>query len=322
MKKLLLIISIILLLAGLGFAVAHADSISSTIQQVGEKSTLPSFDAGHEDQAYQAGASNITSAIYFTVDFLKYILGAIATIVIIVSGIQLVVASQNNVDETLKKAKKTLSYAVIGLFLIIIADQVVKGVFFGEEGEIYRSGQDLQAAAEEGSSILMGIIGIMRVIIPSVAVLFIVITGFRLVTSMGDAEAGNKAKKQLTWAIVGLIIAGLAELIVFRIVFPDQGTRLSDPYEFNRLVITMTNFISGFIATLAVSFLIYAGYLYVIAGVDENLNQKAKKVALGAVIGLLVTMAAFALVNTFVKVEPLQDTEIVSEDTINLNTGP
>jgi hypothetical protein len=58
--------------------------------------------------------------------------------------------------------------------------------------------------------------------------------------------------------------------------------------------------------------LIYAGYLYTISLGKDGLD-KAKTIVKGAIIGLLVAMAAFGLVNTFVKVEPLTGPATTSE---------
>jgi hypothetical protein len=284
---------------------APTGSIGSVIRQVGGQTQLPSYDAGHGSQSYQSGASQLTSTIYFILDFFKYILGGIAVIMIVISGLKLILAGRQ-VGDAMSREKETLRLAFSGLIIIILADQIVR-IFFGTEGEIYRTGTDMQLAAEAGTNVVQGITGLLRIFIPSVAVLFMVVAGFRLLTSRGDADKLNKAKKQITWAIFGLILAGLAEIIIFQVVFPDRGARIPDTIEFAKLVITMTNFITGFISTIAVIMIIYAGYLYVIS-VGGNGLDKAKTILKGAIIGLLIAMSAFALVNTFVKVEPLQST--------------
>jgi hypothetical protein len=287
------------------------ESIGSVVREVGGQTTLPSYDAGHAQQSYQAGASQLTSTIFFVLDFFKFILGGIATVMIIISGTKLILSARQ-VDDAMSKEKETLRFAIVGLIIILVADQAVRLVFYGEEGEVYRTGSDLQAAAERGSALTAGFTNILRVIIPVSAVLYMVIAGFRMVISRGDDEQYGKAKTQITWAVLGLILAGLVEVVVFRIVFPNQGSQLSDPNEFNRLVVTMTNFAAGFISTISVLMIIYAGYLYVMSGVSEQ-NDKAKKVLFGAIIGLLIAMGAFGLVNTFIKVEPLTNTPSTQE---------
>lgn len=276
--------------------------IGNVIRQVGEPTNLPNFDAGHSKQSYQAGASQITSTIYFILDFFKYILGGIATLMIIISGTKLILSARQ-VEDVMSREKETLRFAFSGLIIIILADQVVR-LFFGAEGEVYRTGTDMQLAAEQASNFAAGATGLIRIFIPSIAILYFIIAAYRLLISRGDSEQLNKAKTQITWAIIGIIVAGLAEIIVFRVLFPAQGSRIPDANEFAKLIVTMTNFISGFISTIAVIMIIYAGYLYVTSLGGDNL-EKAKKILIGAVVGLLISMAAFALVNTFVKVEPL-----------------
>lgn len=64
------------------------------------------------------------------------------------------------------------------------------------------------------------------------------------------------------------------------------------------IVLTVINFFLTFLGLLAVIMVIYGGFLYVSsAGNEENVN-KAKKILLYAVIGIVVIIASFALVNT------------------------
>jgi hypothetical protein len=272
------------------FTVQAQESIGSVVRGIGEGTSLPSYDSGHANQSYQAGASQLTSTIFFILDFFKFILGGIATLMIIISGTKLILSARQ-VSDAMSKEKETLRFASIGLILVIVADQVIRNVFYGEEGEVYRTGADLQGAAERGVGIAAGFTDILRVLIPVLAVLYMVVAGIRLIISRGDEDQYGK---------------------VFRIVFPNQGSQISDPYEFNRLVVTMTNFAAGFVSTISVLMIIYAGYLYVMSGVSEQ-NDKAKKVLFGAIIGLIISMGAFALVNTFVKLEPLTDTPVAQE---------
>jgi uncharacterized membrane protein len=203
-----------------------SSGVGNVIRQVGEQTNLPSFDAGHAKQSYQAGASQITSTIYFILDFFKYILGGIATLMIIISGIKLIMSARQ-VEDVMSKEKETMRFAFIGLIIIILADQIVR-LFFGAEGEVYRTGTDMQLAAEQASNFASGVTGLIRIFIPSVAILFFVVAAYRLLISRGDSDQLGKAKTQITYAILGIIVAGLAEIIVFRVLFPAQGTRIPD----------------------------------------------------------------------------------------------
>lgn len=64
------------------------------------------------------------------------------------------------------------------------------------------------------------------------------------------------------------------------------------------IILTIINFFLGFLGLLAVIMVIYGGFLYVSsAGNEENVN-KAKKILLYAVLGIVVIIISFALVNT------------------------
>jgi hypothetical protein len=132
----------------------------------------------------------------------------------------------------------------------------------------------------------------------------IIISGFRLVTSGGKDEEIAKSKRNITYAVVGLMLVGVAELVVKDIVFPKEGAQLGDVNKAKELIVTLTNFISGFIATITIAMFMYGGFLYVTAAGKEDQAAKAKKVLIGATIGLLLAMAAFALVNTVITLQP------------------
>lgn len=284
---------------------AFAQTLGSELEKIGGQVQLPSFSqSGHADASYESGASNITSAILYAVDLLKYLMATIAVIVIIAIGVRLI-TSGKKIDETSPKMKEALKYVLIGLAVIMMSQELVKRVFFGEQGEIFRSQTDIQLAAERGTEQIRGLYSMLELFMGATAVLMIVVTGFRMVTSGGNEEVVTKSKKQLTYAIAGLVLLGISELVVKDIVFPKQGTTLPDVVRAQQLIITITNFASSFITLAAIAFLMYGGFLYVTAAGKEENTAKAKKILIGAVIGLVIAMGAYGLVNTFIKVDPL-----------------
>lgn len=64
------------------------------------------------------------------------------------------------------------------------------------------------------NSAVITVINIILGIIALVAVLMIVIGGFKYVISRGDAKAVESATKTITWAVIGLVVAVLAYAIV------------------------------------------------------------------------------------------------------------
>ena len=177
---------------------------------------------------------------------------------------------------------------------------MVKQVFFGTQGEVFRTQADAQTAGQNATEQLRGLYGFLEIFAGAIAILMIVIAGFRMVTGGGNEETMTKSTKQIMWAIVGLVVIGLSELSVKNIIFPDQGSRVPDVGQARELIVNITNFISGFVATVAIGFYMYGGFLYVTAGSKEDNAATAKKVFLGATIGLLLALAAFAIINTLI----------------------
>jgi hypothetical protein len=68
------------------------------------------------------------------------------------------------------------------------------------------------ANATQGT--LQSILGVFFGILGAIAVLMIVIAGFRYIVSAGDAGAAAKARNGVLYACVGLVIAIAAEVIV------------------------------------------------------------------------------------------------------------
>jgi hypothetical protein len=64
------------------------------------------------------------------------------------------------------------------------------------------------------SGLIKAVVNILSAIVGVVAVIMIIIGGFRYITSGGEANAVSTAKKTVIYALVGLVVVALAQLIV------------------------------------------------------------------------------------------------------------
>jgi hypothetical protein len=82
--------------------------------------------------------------------------------------------------------------------------------------------QVLRGAAQTGSncegdqvtSTIRAIVRVLAIIVGAVAVIMIVISGFKYITSGGDSGRIASAKQTLIYALVGLAVAALAQILV------------------------------------------------------------------------------------------------------------
>lgn len=61
---------------------------------------------------------------------------------------------------------------------------------------------------------ILAIVNIMLALTGVAAGVFIVIAGIRYITSMGDPQEAEKAKKAIMYAVIGLIVIGLSAVLV------------------------------------------------------------------------------------------------------------
>lgn len=70
------------------------------------------------------------------------------------------------------------------------------------------------AASQQVNTIITTVINILSWIVGIAAVIMIIIGGFRYITSGGDSGNVNGAKNTILYAIVGLVVVALAQIIV------------------------------------------------------------------------------------------------------------
>lgn len=278
---------------------AQGNKALQDLRTVGDPTQLPGFDVSgqHANAAVEDGAAEITSVGYYLMDTVKYVIGTIAFFLIILSSIKLITAGKD-VEDTVTKEKEMLKYSVMALALVMLADPLVKKVFFGVQGEVLTTETYAKQFASEGNNQIMGVVHTVEYFLATIAVLVIIISGLTILLGGGDEELRKKHIKHIVYAVGGLILIGLSELIVKGILFPQQGSRLPDLTAANLTIQTLTNYATSFIALISVAIAIYGGYLYVFAASDEGNSEKAKKIIIGAIIGIVVATGAFAVVNT------------------------
>lgn len=308
-KSILLAFLLIHLALTVQMAVAFAEGVNpvDTIIEIGNPTGLPDFysnSAEHPDAPNnftEPGVGTATSPIFFALDVFKFVVSGIAIVVIVIAALKLVSTAN---DEQATKMKDNLTAGIIGLLVIQIADVVVRKAIFGESGEAFESVSSAQDFGQESVSIFRGVIGFVEAFVGAVAVFTLVIRGFTLITGSGEEEELTKAKNHIIYALVGLAAVAISEVVVRGVVFPENGQSLPDVNKGKYILIELANFMSGFIAILSFAILFYGGYKYVTSGGNEEENEKLKKLFIGAAIALVLSLGAFALVNTLVEFDP------------------
>lgn len=276
------------------------ESIQGILNTINKEAKLPSFtDTVHRDAPSAAGVRTISSIIFYILDFVKYLVGGIVVFFIVIGAIQIIVQG-GDVEEIYKKQKNNILWSVVGLFLIMISDGVIKNVFYGERGEFLQDEASAKLFAQQGANTLRGIYTTAEVIVGAVAVLFIIFHAVRMIAVSQTEDEVGKSRKAIAYAAVGLAVIGISELVVKGILFKDQGSTLGVG-EFQLLFIGITNFIASFIGILSLIMFIYAGITMVFNAGNEDAVGKAKNIMTNTIIGILLALAAFAFTNTLIQ---------------------
>jgi len=81
---------------------------------------------------------------------------------------------------------------------------------------------------------------------------------------------------------------------------PERGDYkgISTETDIKSALVGIVNFILGFVASISVLILIYGGYLWMVDRGEDQLAEKSRKVIAGAVIGILLIISAWTIINT------------------------
>jgi len=95
-----------------------------------------------------------------------------------------------------------------------VADCVRKKGGSGSQSEKTEACKAEVSAEGQLEGLLKTVLNLLSVLAGIIAVIMIIIGGFKYVTSSGDANSAGSAKNTIIYALVGLVIAAFAQIIV------------------------------------------------------------------------------------------------------------
>lgn len=240
------------------------------------------------------------------VDNVRFLIGTVAVVMIIVAAVKLITAGGN--EEVLTKQTQALVYAIVGLFIVGLAGEIVNIFEVGRGGFLRDPNVAIQKSRLFNRTVTIAITFI-KYIIGSVATVFIVRNGLRLTIFGGNEEEIVKDKKNIFYGLFGLVIILLASPIVNKVFFKIDTSKYPgidtvrpgiDPQRLALEISGITNIVAAIAGPFALLALVGGGLMYMFAGGEEEKLGKAKKIITWALIGIVIIYGAFAIVSTFV----------------------
>ncbi len=113
-----------------------------------------------------------------------------------------------------------LTTTMISLFAFLFAPMVVQTAYAADNKEAACEGLELTGRGCDGTAdatinnVIKVVIDIFSVVVGVTAVIMIMVGGFKYIVSSGDSSNVNSAKNTILYALVGLVIVVLAQVIV------------------------------------------------------------------------------------------------------------
>lgn len=240
------------------------------------------------------------------VDNVRFIIGAVAVVIIIVSGVKLITGGGN--EETYTKETTNIVYAVIGLFFVGLAGELA-AILDVDKGGFLKDPNVMIQKSRLFSRTVEIIITFIKYIIGGVAVLMIVRNGMRLVIMGGNDEEVSKDQKNIFYGLLGLVVIMLSSPIINNVFFKIDMNKYPglagpqpapDPVALVKEIAGMTDLVAAIAGPFALLSLVVGGLMYTLSAGEEEKIGKAKKIITWSAIGLILIYGAFAIVSTFV----------------------
>lgn len=256
--------------------------------------------------APDAGADQMVNILVTVFHVMKWVIGFLGLLWIIISGVYMVV---NSSDESgAGKAKKMMKYALAGLAVMLLVEPLVLDILIGGgNGGLDSTAEwniDRVKIVYDNFTIqTRGILDFIKTLLVFVAMAYIIMSGVKMMTAFGEEDQLSNAKGMFLPIMVGLLVIVFNEFFVdyvlYNWMFDGEEVQYAPDGDNARVLIeTVIGFllyILGFLALIAFIYLLYGGFLYIVSMGDEEKASEGKSIIINAVIGFVIIMFSYVL---------------------------
>lgn len=240
---------------------------------------------------------------------LKNFLFVIASIFFLIIVIQLILS--DNTEEAVWKFKKWIIWITVGIIIMQLAYSFTIILF------------DQWVSQQLAVNFMQNLVTPLILLIQTLASIFFVamaiLAFYRLATANGNEEAIKNGRMTIVYAIIGFLVLRFARLIVeafygkincdsfsnwlikWRNI--SECIRPADLSSWVNIIITIINWMNGFVALVVVLMIIYAGVQIMLSGGDEERVKKWRQSIVYIAIGLAILVLNFLILTFFLRPE-------------------
>ncbi|MBL4694561.1 hypothetical protein JKY72_04300 [Candidatus Gracilibacteria bacterium] len=305
MKKFTKTLIEILLLSLLMVTFIHFSAFAANLPNLGnaediyKANQIPTPSGG-------SGQEIVTDLVLGALVYVKFITVAVGILFLSIMGFKMVALGDN--EEEVEKAKKGMIFAILAFIMISMSQDIAKifdmrtSTVLGSPSEILKRFKLFDRQAEIGITFIKYVIG-------AFATLSIVRSGAKLITEGGEEESTTEHKKAIGYSLAGLVLINVGDIFINKVFYKIDKTAYTgitgvhpgvDAKEGVEQIVGITNLVVTFIGPVAVLALIAGAVMYATAGGQEEQMEKAKRLLIATVVGIVIIYGAFAIVSTIV----------------------
>ena len=254
----------------------------------------------------ETGGTGIMNAIIQIAFNIKNFFIAVAVIFLIIGIIRLLFSSSD--EEHVKKWRSNIIYVSLGIFVMQIAFSVWNVLIIRDT----TAGIGSMLGWHMWVNIFSPIVGLMQLLASFGFLGMMIYAFFIIVSGGGDEEKAKKGKNIVIYGLIGFLLIRVPRAFISAI-YGSPSCRESEFLWTSSCTIknqdlagsigiigNIINFLNTFLAIICVILIIYAGWLVLISGGDEEKLKKAKRIILYIIIGLFILVASHAIFRFFV----------------------
>lgn len=216
------------------------------------------------------------------------LINVIAIVAVVVAG---VVMTLSQSEEQATQARRAAIGSIVAIGLVNVAGPIRNAVINNAGGGILSAPGNAATAGAGIETEVAGIINYIQVPLATIAVLMIIISGFRAVVTFGTDEGLVQIRRTLFSVVFGITLIAVKSAITGSIVVTGEPTGIIGT------VIGIINTVLTFVGLIAVTVIVIAGFFMILNVGNDDQYRRARDLILRVVIGLIVIMASAALVN-------------------------